>query len=156
VFGRFGIVVVVVGIGISSQSKIFSVGAACGNVVLLFVVLVSCIGFGIGLGGCIVVIVIVDDCCCSFFKSSVIRQRYCMLWMIWWLIASKSTGVIIVVVAVVVKGRLQHDVVLGSGGSVETRGGVIIVIGADRCAARNHLIVRCGKGNFSTSAAMVQ
>jgi len=47
------------------------------------------------------------------------------------------------VLTVVVKGRL-HDVVLGSGVGVETRGGVIIVVGADRFALRrNHLIARC-------------
>jgi len=153
----FCIVVVVVGIGVCSRSERFSVGSASGDVVLLFVVLMSCVGVVVGAVGCfVVVVVVVDDCCCSFFSSSVIRRSLCMLRMIWRLSASKSTGVVVVVLTVVVKGRL-HDVVLGSGVGVETRGGVIIVVGADRFALRrNRLIARCGKGNFSTSAATVR
>jgi len=134
-----------------------SVVALSVNGMLLFVVLMSCVGVGIGAGGCIVIVIVIDDCCCSFCNSSVIRQRDCMLWMIWQLIALKSTIVhFVIVVAVVVEGRLQHDVVLGSGGGVVIRGSVIIVVGADQSAARICLIARCQKGKFSTSAAIVR
>jgi len=80
-----------------------------------------------------------------------------MLQMIWQLITSKSTIVLfIIVVAVVVEGRLQHDVVLGSGDGSVIRGGVIIIVGADWSTMRICLISRCQKGNFSMSAATMQ
>jgi len=152
--GWFCIVVV----GISSRSEGFSVGSASGDVVLLFGVLLSCVGVGVGAIGCVVVVVVViEDCCCSICSSSFIRRRDCMLRMICRLIASRSADNVVSVVALVVKGRWQPDVVSVSGGGVETRDGVIIVVGADRCASRrNRLIARCGKGNFSTSAATVR
>jgi len=149
--GWFSIIIVIVG-----RSEISSVGAASGIVVLLFVVSVSCVDVVVGSGGCVVVVIIVDDCCRSFCNFSFIHRRFCMLWMIWLLITARSADIVFSVVSVVVEERLQPDVVLGSGGGVETRGGVIIVVGADRCVARNRLIARCGKGKFSTSAATVR
>ena len=77
--------------------------------------------------------------------------------MSWLLISLRSTGVrAVVVVAVVGEGRLLLGVVLGSGCGGVIRGGVIIVVGAVRSAARIRLIARCRKGNFSTSAATVR
>jgi len=80
-----------------------------------------------------------------------------MLQMILQLIASRSTRVrFIGAVAVVMEGRVQCDVVLGSENGVVGRGGVIIIVGVEQSTSRIHLICRCQKGIFSTSAAMVQ
>ncbi len=62
----------------------------------------------------------------------------------------------VVVIAVVGEGRLLCEVLLGSGCSVVVMGGVIIIVGTDQSTVRICLIARYQKGNFSTSAAMVQ
>jgi len=128
------------------------VAASFSGRLLLAVVVISCIVIGSG-GGVDIFVIGDHGCICS---CTSIHHKDWMLQMISQLIASRSTRVHFVgVVAVGRKGRVQCEVVLGSGGGVVGRGSCIIVVGADQSTMRICLIARCQKGKFSMSAAMV-
>jgi len=151
------VVIIIVVIDIRSLSAILSIVAASSDVALLFVVFISGVGMGLGVGWVVVIVIVVDGGCCSCCCRSFMHRRDCMQLMSCWLIVSRSTGACgFVVVAVVVEGRWQREFVSGAGGGVGVRGRVIIVVCCDQSIARICLRRRHQKGNFSMSAATVR